>query len=241
MRKGGASVLRQFCQSDLRLSRYARAGTASVLIQQLPVQAPSARLQTACWRSAIFRSGLRDPESRPVAGRRRDSWLGSSQFLLLLSKCLSLAEHYKFDVDAPWASLSANVHKVVLYGSGKENIEFKYMRTIAAMLPVRRHPFEGVLHNMAVIKRRNPARCAKSWRSSSVIAPAPAVKERDWNREARHVFVGNYAAACYFRDMSIGHAMDFFTNLSLSGQRAKIAGAAAKRSAIASSFWVNVA
>ncbi len=82
----------------------------------------------------------------------------------------SLAEHYKFDVDAPWASLSANVHKVVLYGSGKENIEFKYMND-RGDTSVRRHPFEGVLHNMERrYKRRNPARCAKSWRSSSVIA-----------------------------------------------------------------------
>ena len=40
----------------------------------------------------------------------------------------SLADHYKFDVEAPWGSLSTNVHKVVLYGSGKENIEFKYMK-----------------------------------------------------------------------------------------------------------------
>jgi excinuclease ABC subunit A len=39
----------------------------------------------------------------------------------------SLAEHYKFDVEAPWGTLSASVQKVVLYGSGKENIEFKYM------------------------------------------------------------------------------------------------------------------
>ncbi len=43
------------------------------------------------------------------------------------------------------ASLSANVHKVVLYGSGKENIEFKYI-TIAA-IPVRRR-LKRVLHNM---------------------------------------------------------------------------------------------
>ena len=59
----------------------------------------------------------------------------------------SLADHYKFDVEAPWGSLSANVHKVVLYGSGKENIEFKYMND-RGDTSIRRHPFEGVLHNM---------------------------------------------------------------------------------------------
>ena len=59
----------------------------------------------------------------------------------------SLADHYKFDVEAPWGSLSANVHKVVLYGSGKENIEFKYMND-RGDTSIRRHPFEGVLHNI---------------------------------------------------------------------------------------------
>lgn len=41
-------------------------------------------------------------------------------------------------------------------------------------------------------------------------------------REARHVFVENTALPT-ISDMSIGHAMDFFNNLKLSGQRAKIA------------------
>ena len=39
------------------------------------------------------------------------------------------------------------MHKVVLYGSGKENIEFKYMND-RGDTSIRRHPFEGVLHNM---------------------------------------------------------------------------------------------
>ncbi len=41
-------------------------------------------------------------------------------------------------------------------------------------------------------------------------------------REARHVFVENTPLPT-ISDMSIGHAMDFFNNLKLSGQRAKIA------------------
>ena len=39
------------------------------------------------------------------------------------------------------------MHKVILFGSGKENIEFKYMND-RGDTSVRRHPFEGVLHNM---------------------------------------------------------------------------------------------
>ncbi|RXS77687.1 excinuclease ABC subunit UvrA, partial [Geobacillus sp. PK12] len=59
----------------------------------------------------------------------------------------SLAEHYKFDVDAPFEDQTAAVQKVILYGSGKENVEFKYIND-RGDTSVRRHPFEGVLHNM---------------------------------------------------------------------------------------------
>jgi excinuclease ABC subunit A len=55
----------------------------------------------------------------------------------------SLAEHYKFDVEAPWGSLNPHVHKVVLYGSGKENIEFKYMNDRGDTSSVRRHRSKG--------------------------------------------------------------------------------------------------
>ena len=59
----------------------------------------------------------------------------------------SLSEHYKFDIEAPFESLSADTQKVILYGSGKTNIEFKYVND-RGDTSVRRHPFEGVLHNM---------------------------------------------------------------------------------------------
>jgi excinuclease UvrABC ATPase subunit len=75
-------------------------------------------------------------------------------------------------------SLSPNVHKVILFGSGKENIEFKYMND-RGDTSVRRHPFEGVLHNMERrYKETESSACAKSWRSSSATAPAPPARAR---------------------------------------------------------------
>ena len=133
----------------------------------------------------------------------------------------SLAEHYKFDVEAPWASLSPNVHKVILFGSGKENIEFKYMND-RGDTSVRRHPFEGCCTTWsAATKRPNPARCARSWRSLSATAPAPPVRARVC--VAKRATCLSKTALPTISDMSIGHAMDFFNNLKLSGQRAKIA------------------
>jgi len=40
---------------------------------------------------------------------------------------LSLAEHYKFDLDTPFQDLSDEIREVILYGSGKTQIAFSYM------------------------------------------------------------------------------------------------------------------
>lgn len=58
-------------------------------------------------------------------------------------------------------------------------------------------------------------------------------------REARHVFVENTPLPT-ISDMSIGHAMDFFNNLKLSGQRAKIAEKVLKEIGDRLKFLVNV-
>src|SRR5690606_14235824 len=38
----------------------------------------------------------------------------------------SLAKHYKFDVETPWANLTRRHQQIVLYGSGEEKINFQY-------------------------------------------------------------------------------------------------------------------
>jgi excinuclease ABC subunit A len=151
----------------------------------------------------------------------------------------SLAEHYKFDVEAPWASLSPNVHKVMLFGSGKENIEFKYMND-RGDTSVRRHPFEGVLHNMERRYKETESSAVREelakFISNRSCATCDGTRLR---REARHVFVENTALPT-ISDMSIGHAMDFFNNLKLSGQRAKIAEKVLKEIGDRLKFLVNV-
>ena len=59
----------------------------------------------------------------------------------------SLADHYGFDIDAPWKSLSKKHRDAVLYGSGEERIDFSYANDRGDMVR-RRHKFEGVIPNM---------------------------------------------------------------------------------------------
>ncbi|STJ20771.1 excision nuclease subunit A [Escherichia coli] len=134
----------------------------------------------------------------------------------------SLADHYKFDVEAPWGSLSTNVHKVVLYGSGKENIEFKYMND-RGDTSIRRHPFEGVLHNMERRYKETESSAVREELAKFISnRPCASCEGTRLRREARHVYVENTPLPA-ISDMSIGHAMEFFNNLKLAGQRAKIA------------------
>ncbi|MDE0211930.1 MAG: excinuclease ABC subunit UvrA, partial [Boseongicola sp.] len=58
----------------------------------------------------------------------------------------ALAKHYEFDASTKWKDLSAEVRHVFLYGSGEEQILFRYDEN-GRIYQVKR-PFEGVIPNM---------------------------------------------------------------------------------------------
>lgn len=134
----------------------------------------------------------------------------------------SLADHYRFDVEAPFNSLPENVRKIILSGSGKENIEFKYVND-RGDTTVRKHPFEGVLNNMERRYKETESTAVREELAkfisnrSCTSCGGTRLKE-----EARHVFVENTTLP-EISELSIGDALKFFGALSLSGQRARIA------------------
>jgi len=133
----------------------------------------------------------------------------------------SLADHYHFDVEAPFGSLDAKTQKAVLYGSGKESIEFKYIND-RGDITVRNHPFEGVLHNM---ERRY-----KETESSAV--------REELSKFISHRFENTTLPV--ISDLSIGDALTFFRDLKLQGQRAQIAEKILKEIGDRLKFLVNV-
>ncbi len=58
----------------------------------------------------------------------------------------ALANHYKFDASTKWKDLAVEVQRVFLYGSGEEQILFRYDEN-GRIYQVKR-PFEGVIPNM---------------------------------------------------------------------------------------------
>ena len=152
---------------------------------------------------------------------------------------MSLADHYKFDIESPYSELPAKIQKVILNGSGRESIEFKYSND-RGDVTVRHHPFEGVLHNMERRYKETESMAVRE-ELAKYISNRPCIScgGTRLKKEARFVFVDNTTLP-QISDFSIGHAMEFFNNLKFSGQRAKIAEKVLKEIQDRLKFLVNV-
>ena len=142
----------------------------------------------------------------------------------------SLAQHYGFDIDAPFESLPERVQNAVLRGSGEEEIAFQYLVDSGPRQGkplVKKHPFEGILPNMARRYRETDSTVVREdlarLRSTQ---PCPDCGGARLRREARHVFVGEGAQAKAIFDIShatLSEAHAWFAGLQLHGAKADIA------------------
>ncbi|MBP7325891.1 MAG: excinuclease ABC subunit UvrA [Alicycliphilus sp.] len=142
----------------------------------------------------------------------------------------SLAAHYGFDVDTPFEQLPEQVRQVVLHGSGEEDIAFSYLLDSGPKKGqpiVKKHPFEGILPNMARRWRETDSSVVREdlarYRQTQPCAECGGARLR---REARHVLVGEAEAARAIyavSDMTLADAQAWFGALRLSGAKAEIA------------------
>ncbi|MDO8253132.1 excinuclease ABC subunit UvrA [Shewanella algae] len=151
----------------------------------------------------------------------------------------SLAEHYGFDVETPFGDLPAKVKKIVLYGSGKENVAFRYINDRGDVV-VRNHPFEGILNNMDRRYRETESNSVREelakYISNQACSSCGGSRLRE---EARNVFIGNINLP-ELTTWSIGEASDYFATLSFEGQKAQIAEKILKEVGDRLGFLVNV-
>ena len=135
---------------------------------------------------------------------------------------LSLAAHYKFDVDTPWRKLPADVQKAILYGSGKETIAFKYITERGGRV-TREHTFEGILPNMDRRYKETESPAVREELAKYISdQPCPECGGQRLNRSARNVFVADHALPS-LTSRSIDDALGFFEKLTLTGWRGEIA------------------
>ena len=91
-----------------------------------------------------------DP-TKSIDGGAIAAWRSSGRREAIYRKGLlrALAKHYEFDLGMPWNALPKSVREVILNGSGEEEIDFGFWRGGAWRKYAK--PFEGVLPNL---KRR---------------------------------------------------------------------------------------
>ena len=179
---------------------------------------------------------IHDP-SQSLAGGAIRGWDKRSFYYFQMLK--SLAEHYQFDLELPWGDLPAKVQEVLLRGSGKTEIEFRYMNDRGDVV-VRKHPFEGILHNMERRYRETESNSVREELSKYIAnRSCTSCGGSRLREEARHVFVDNRNLSA-IAEQSIGDALAFFEGLALTGQRAQIADKILKEIVERLGFLVNV-
>ncbi|MER2497585.1 excinuclease ABC subunit UvrA [Vibrio neptunius] len=151
----------------------------------------------------------------------------------------SLAEHYNFDLKAPFKSLSKKMQDVVLTGSGRTEIEFKYIND-RGDIRVKRHPFEGILNTLERRYRDTESSAVREDLAKYISTRTCSSCEGSRLRlEARNVFIDDTTLP-EIVELSIADALDFFASLELEGQRAQIAEKVMKEINDRLQFLVNV-
>lgn len=150
----------------------------------------------------------------------------------------SVADHYGFDLEAPFSQLSKKFQNIILNGS-KEEIEFVYVNDRGDKIK-RKHAFEGVLNNMARRYKETESNAVREELAKYINnRPCLDCNGSRLRREARYVFLDKTNLPMV-AEKSIGEALEFFEALELSGQRAKIAEKILKEIRERLSFLVNV-
>ncbi len=146
----------------------------------------------------------------------------------------SVAKHYGFDIDEPFESLSPEHQRVLLYGSGGDEISFSY--TAEATRPggrsrtvKRSHPFEGILPNLERRMRETDSVAVREDLARYQHARAcPECGGARLRREARHVLLqgadGEKGRAIFeVEHATLADCQAYFDGLHLIGAKADIA------------------
>jgi excinuclease ABC subunit A len=151
----------------------------------------------------------------------------------------ALAKHYQFNIDTPFCDLPKALQDVVLYGSGKEVIEFHYHRPNGGFT-MKRHAFEGIIPNMQRRYKESDSGMIREELSRYLSSrPCPLCFGARLHIGARHVLI-NDKNISEITAYSIETAYEFFKSLHLTGSRGEIAEKINKEIIERLGFLVNV-
>jgi len=151
----------------------------------------------------------------------------------------SLSTHYGFDLDTAFETLPAHIQQILLNGSGKETIAFKYLNERGSFFQ-KSHTFEGILNNLHRRYHETDSSTVREELAKYLNSQAcPDCSGTRLRREARHVKVGskNIHEVC---EVPLKQALTFFDTLTLSGQKLAIADKIVKEISNRLKFLTNV-
>ena len=147
-------------------------------------------------------------------------WDRRSVYYFHMLTCL--AEHFGFTVDTSFDKLSTKHQQLILHGSGKEVLDFRYVndrgdtRTYSG-------PFEGILPNMERRFRETESNVVREELAKYLSSqPCPDCAGTRLRRDARFVLIKGFNLP-RITQMTVTQAADYFGKLKLSGNRAQIA------------------
>jgi excinuclease ABC subunit A len=179
---------------------------------------------------------IRDPERSLTEGAIR-GWDSRNQYCFQLLQ--ALAKHFHIDLDKPFKKLTKSIQDMILYGSGDEEITFRY-RTERGATFTKKHPFEGVIPNMDRRYHDTESQSVREDLSGLLMTrPCPDCNSTRLRIEARNVFVSDLSLP-QITALPIKQTLNFFDKLKLPGKRGEIASKIQKEIRERLLFLVNV-
>jgi excinuclease ABC subunit A len=151
----------------------------------------------------------------------------------------SLAGHYNFDPESPFSELSKETQAIILYGSGRTAINFKFL-TANGKTRNKRHSFEGIISNMQRRYHETDSQMVRDelakYLSKKVCSTCNGAR---LNIGARNVFINDMPLQ-QLSAMPIHTCQIFFEQLQLAGKKAEIAAKIIMEIQERLAFLVNV-
>lgn len=160
-------------------------------------------------------------ESLSIAKGAIIGWDKRFKYYFQMIQCL--ADHYQFDVDAPYNTLPKKIRNVLMHGSGTQQIRFKYIIGNKDGARERTHPFEGIAPNLNRRYRETESSTVREEISKlmSISICASCNGERLCN-EARHVLIEGRNLP-QLTALSIADSSRYLSKLRIKGQKAPVA------------------
>ena len=176
------------------------------------------------------------PELSLASGAIR-GWDRRNQFYFQMLQ--SLAAFYEFNIDAPFNELDPDIREVILHGSGKREIPFRYLSESGRTVN-KSHSFEGIIPNLERRYRETDSLAVREelakYRS---VRPCTHCGGSRLRREARHVLIAGRSLP-ELCALPISDCLAFFRSSHLEGHKGQIADRVMHEIAARLAFLVDV-